>query len=96
MINKGVVKTRDRVPETQESTMDPARICHIVTPVDCMGYGFDENIVARELAQLAPGGTPTAIILDAGSTDSGPEKLVLRTTTCPRWPRPGATVPTST
>ncbi|TQN69637.1 hypothetical protein CSHISOI_05817 [Colletotrichum shisoi] len=64
--------------------MDSARICHIVTPVGCMGYGFDETIVARELAQLAPSRTPTAIILDAGSTDSGPEKLALGTMTCPR------------
>ncbi|TIC90152.1 hypothetical protein CH35J_012168 [Colletotrichum higginsianum] len=64
--------------------MDSARICHIVTPVGCMGYGFDENIVAQELAQLAPSRTPTAIILDAGSTDSGPEKLALGTMTCPR------------
>ncbi|GJD03441.1 caib baif family enzyme [Colletotrichum higginsianum] len=64
--------------------MDSARICHIVTPVGCMGYGFDENIVARELALLAPSRTPTAIILDAGSTDSGPEKLALGTMTCPR------------
>ncbi|WQF90036.1 Putative acyclic terpene utilization [Colletotrichum destructivum] len=64
--------------------MEPSRICHIVTPVGCMGYGFDENIVARELAQLAPSRTPTAIILDAGSTDSGPEKLALGTMTCPR------------
>ncbi|GJC87191.1 hypothetical protein ColLi_10029 [Colletotrichum liriopes] len=49
-----------------------------------MGYGFDENLVALELAQLAPSNIPTAIILDAGSTDSGPEKLALGTMTCPR------------
>ncbi|KAK2053534.1 hypothetical protein LY76DRAFT_270960 [Colletotrichum caudatum] len=64
--------------------MDSRPVCHIVTPVGCMGYGFDENLVAQELTQLAPSKIPTAIILDAGSTDSGPEKLALGTTTCPR------------
>ncbi|KAK1964877.1 hypothetical protein LY78DRAFT_738806 [Colletotrichum sublineola] len=64
--------------------MDSRPICHIVTPVGCMGYGFDENLVAQELAQLTPSKIPTAIILDAGSTDSGPEKLALGTMTCPR------------
>ncbi|KAK1569467.1 3-methylaspartate ammonia-lyase [Colletotrichum navitas] len=64
--------------------MDSRPVCHIVTPVGCMGYGFDENLVAQELTQLAPSKIPTAIILDAGSTDSGPEKLALGTMTCPR------------
>ncbi|OHW89738.1 hypothetical protein CSPAE12_11659 [Colletotrichum incanum] len=64
--------------------MNITPICHIVAPVGCMGYGFDENLVALELAQLAPSNIPTAIILDAGSTDSGPEKLALGTMTCPR------------
>lgn len=64
--------------------MSSAPICHIVTPVGCMGYGFDEALVADELRQLVPSGIPVAIILDAGSTDSGPEKLALGTMTCPR------------
>ncbi|KAI8163938.1 hypothetical protein KHU50_007402, partial [Colletotrichum sp. SAR 10_65] len=64
--------------------MDPKPICHIVAPVGCMGYGFDEDLAANELAQLVHTGVPTAIILDAGSTDSGPEKLALGTMTCPR------------
>lgn len=59
-------------------------ICHIVTPVGCMGYGFDEQLTAHELAKLVPTGIPTAIILDSGSTDSGPEKLALGSMTCPR------------
>ncbi|TDZ35396.1 hypothetical protein CTRI78_v011492 [Colletotrichum trifolii] len=67
-----------------EETVAPKPICHIVTPVGCMGYGFDEDAVSRELATLTSSGTPTAIILDAGSTDSGPEKLALGTMTCPR------------
>lgn len=49
-----------------------------------MGYGFDEAITAHELAELVPTGIPTAIILDSGSTDSGPEKLALGNMTCPR------------
>lgn len=63
-------------------TQDP--ICHIVSPVGCMGYGFDDAPVADELRQLVATGTPVAIILDAGSTYSGPEKLALGTMTCPR------------
>lgn len=59
-------------------------ICHIVTPVGNLGYGFDESLTAQELSRLVPSGVPTAIILDSGSTDSGPEKLALGTMTCPR------------
>lgn len=67
---------------SQEMASQP--ICHIVTPVGNMGYGFDEATTARELALLVPTGVPTAIILDSGSTDSGPEKLALGGMTCPR------------
>ncbi|KAJ0296861.1 hypothetical protein COL5a_004915 [Colletotrichum fioriniae] len=70
---------------SEESTsMGPHPLCYIVTPVGCMGYGLDEDACGKELAQLVPSGIPTAIILDAGSTDSGPEKLALGTMTCPR------------
>ncbi|KAF5520581.1 hypothetical protein CGCA056_v008861 [Colletotrichum aenigma] len=69
---------------TINQDMDLKPICHIVAPVGCMGYGFDEDLTANELAQLVHTGIPTAIILDAGSTDSGPEKLALGTMTCPR------------
>jgi len=48
-----------------------------------MGYGFHEDITERELARLVATGIPTAIILDSGSTDSGPEKLALGSMTCP-------------
>ncbi|PKS08579.1 hypothetical protein jhhlp_004965, partial [Lomentospora prolificans] len=58
-------------------------LCHIVAPVGNMGYGFHEEQTERELARLVPTGIPTAIILDSGSTDSGPEKLALGTMTCP-------------
>ena len=62
----------------------PTAICHIVTPVGNLGYGFDEALTAHELSHLVPSGIPTAIILGSGSTDSGPEKLALGTMTCPR------------
>jgi hypothetical protein len=59
-------------------------LCHIITPVGMLGYGFDEALTASELARLVPTGVPTAIILDSGSTDSGPEKLALGGMSCPR------------
>ena len=59
-------------------------LCQIITPVGNMGYGFDEGVTAHELAHLVPTGIPTAIVLDSGSTDSGPEKLALGNMTCPR------------
>jgi hypothetical protein len=49
-----------------------------------LGYGFDEALTAAELVRLVPTGVPTAMILDSGSTDSGPEKLALGGMTCPR------------
>lgn len=49
-----------------------------------LGYGFEEALTAHELAKLVSTGVPTAIILDSGSTDSGPEKLAIGTSTCPR------------
>lgn len=59
-------------------------LCHIVTPIGMMGYGFDEQVVEEELRELSHTSTPTAIILDSGSTDSGPSKLALGSMTAPR------------
>ncbi|KAF4457883.1 hypothetical protein F53441_236 [Fusarium austroafricanum] len=59
-------------------------ICQIITPVGMMGYGFDEKLTHYELSRLVPNGIPTAIILDSGSTDSGPQKLALGSMSCPR------------
>ncbi|KAK7430475.1 hypothetical protein QQZ08_002994 [Neonectria magnoliae] len=67
-----------------DATMASKPICQIVAPVGMLGYGLDEVLTAFELARLVPNGIPTAIILDSGSTDSGPEKLALGVTTCPR------------
>ncbi|KAH9898810.1 hypothetical protein F4778DRAFT_782914 [Xylariomycetidae sp. FL2044] len=64
--------------------MDPRTICQILTPMGMLGYGVDEQLVDQELAQLVNRGLPTAIILDSGSTDSGPQKLALGSMSCPR------------
>jgi hypothetical protein len=49
-----------------------------------LGYGFDEALTHNELVRLLSTGIPTAIILDSGSTDSGPQKLALGSMSCPR------------
>lgn len=59
-------------------------ICQVITPVGMLGYGFDEALTHYELSRLVPTGIPTAIILDSGSTDSGPQKLALGSMSCPR------------
>ncbi|KAK0645210.1 hypothetical protein DIS24_g8079 [Lasiodiplodia hormozganensis] len=62
----------------------PSPLCHIVTPVGMLGFGFDELQTADMLAKLVATNIPTAIILDSGSTDSGPSKLALGSMSCPR------------
>lgn len=68
--------------------IEPAKmdkpICQIITPVGMLGYGFDEKLTYHELTRLVHNGIPTAIILDSGSTDSGPQKLALGSMTSPR------------
>ncbi|KAK5948104.1 hypothetical protein OHC33_010852 [Knufia fluminis] len=59
-------------------------LCQIITPVGMLGYGFVDAHVEAELERLSSLSTPTAIILDSGSTDSGPSKLALGTMSCPR------------
>lgn len=49
-----------------------------------LGYGFDEILTHNELVSLTSTGIPTAIILDSGSTDSGPQKLAIGSMSCPR------------
>ncbi|KAH6658033.1 hypothetical protein BKA67DRAFT_204926 [Truncatella angustata] len=62
----------------------PTPLCHIVTPVGMLGYGFDEDQSISAISRLVSTGIPTAIILDSGSTDSGPDKLALGGMSCPR------------
>lgn len=64
-----------------QPTLEP--ICQIVTPVGMFGYGFNEEWTEAALAECARSTAPTALILDSGSTDSGPSKLALGTMTCP-------------
>jgi hypothetical protein len=59
-------------------------VCNIVTPVGMLGYGFNEEETVEQLEHFVRTGLPTAIILDAGSTDSGPSKLALGAMTAPR------------
>ncbi|CAM0143139.1 hypothetical protein VKS41_006098 [Umbelopsis sp. WA50703] len=55
--------------------MEPVKI---VTPVGMLGYGYSTDLLYKGLAEGA-----SAIIVDAGSTDSGPQKLALGESTCP-------------
>jgi hypothetical protein len=57
-------------------------VCHIVTPIGMLGYGLDELATRATLATLVPTGVPTALIVDSGSTDSGPSKLALGSMSC--------------
>lgn len=49
-----------------------------------LGYGFDESLIHETLQDLQPLTIPTALILDSGSTDSGPLKLATGSMTAPR------------
>ncbi|KAH8659229.1 hypothetical protein BGZ60DRAFT_544271 [Tricladium varicosporioides] len=60
------------------------QVCHIITPVGMLGYGFDERQIEQALEDLKSSNAPIALILDSGSTDSGPAKLALGTFTAPR------------
>ncbi|KAN0112183.1 protein of unknown function (DUF4387) domain containing protein [Hyaloscypha variabilis] len=63
---------------------EPEPLCQIVTPNGMLGYGIPEALTAAALEELSRASTPTALILDSGSTDSGPSKLALGSMTCPR------------
>jgi hypothetical protein len=63
---------------------EPEPLCQIVTPNGMLGYGIPEALTAAALEELSRASTPTALILDSDSTDSGPSKLALGSMTCPR------------
>lgn len=48
-------------------------LCHIVTPIGMLGYGVDTKQVDVTLGRFTATGEPTALILDSGSIDSGPQ-----------------------
>ncbi|KAI0153059.1 hypothetical protein GGR57DRAFT_154567 [Xylariaceae sp. FL1272] len=70
------------LPESPNPYSEP--ICRIVTPVGMLGYGFDEVATWDAVEDSKQRGFPTALVLDSGSTDSGPSKLALGETSCPR------------
>ncbi|OTB15188.1 hypothetical protein K445DRAFT_75242 [Daldinia sp. EC12] len=59
-------------------------LCHIITPVGMLGYGLNEEENAVALRHLVATGIPTALILDSGSTDSGPDRLAQKAMGQPR------------
>ena len=59
-------------------------LCHIVTSVGMLGYGINASQTDAELERFTATGVPTALILDSGSTDSGPQKLALGGMTVPK------------
>ncbi|KAK5727011.1 hypothetical protein LTR15_002902 [Elasticomyces elasticus] len=70
------------MPVFGNTRADP--ICHIVTPVGMLGYGVNMAESETAVAACSRSGVPTALILDSGSTDSGPSKLALGGMTMPR------------
>ncbi|EXJ94341.1 hypothetical protein A1O1_02735 [Capronia coronata CBS 617.96] len=70
--------------DVAESQGDLVPLCSIITPIGMLGYGFDEALTDEALAELTQGPAPVALIMDSGSTDSGPAKLALGVMTCPR------------
>lgn len=62
----------------------PEPLCQIITPIGMLGYGIDTKDLEKGLEISLGTDAPTAIILDSGSTDSGPSKLALGSMTCPR------------
>lgn len=59
-------------------------LCGIVTPIGMLGYGFDQDQLLNGLEILTSQHIPASIVVDSGSTDSGPSKLALGSMTCPR------------
>jgi hypothetical protein len=49
-----------------------------------LGYGLDQDQLDQGLETCLANGAPTAIILDSGSTDGGPDHITLGTMTTSR------------
>lgn len=63
---------------------DSMPLCNMLTPVGMLGYGLNEDETIEALSRLVATGIPTALILDSGSTDSGPDRLAQGIMGCPR------------
>ncbi|OTA58906.1 hypothetical protein K449DRAFT_415674 [Hypoxylon sp. EC38] len=61
--------------QTNDVEASSTPLCHIVTPVGMLGYGLREDETTAALRFYVATGVPTAMILDSGSTDSGPDRL---------------------
>jgi hypothetical protein len=71
-------------PALQNGETGAEVLCRIITPVGMLGYGFEQDLAIIALEDSRTLSAPTALILDSGSTDSGPSKLALGSMTCPR------------
>ncbi|OTA98992.1 hypothetical protein M426DRAFT_325510 [Hypoxylon sp. CI-4A] len=60
---------------TNDGDASSTPLCHVVTPVGMLGYGLNEDETTAALRTFVSTGIPTAMILDSGSTDSGPDRL---------------------
>lgn len=80
-----IAKDESHFPLDNPSTFsDLELLCHIITPIGMLGYGYDESQTRAVLQELSSSPAPVAIIADSGSTDGGPAKLATGKTTCPR------------
>jgi hypothetical protein len=70
--------------KTDFTTGLPEPLCQIVMPIGMLDYGFNMADLEYGLQLSLQVDAPTAIVLDSGSTDSGPAKLALGSMTCPR------------
>ncbi|RDW76936.1 hypothetical protein BP6252_04989 [Coleophoma cylindrospora] len=89
LLEDGIQTTAPQFPVHNSAPETPSHValqplCQIITPIGMLGYGFDAELTKDALRAMASVSTPTAVILDSGSTDSGPAKLALGEMTCPR------------
>jgi hypothetical protein len=76
--------SKERINDDHIQDIKLVPLCQISTPVGMLGYGFDEDEFDAAVQYLTSFDVPTAIILDSGSTDSGPSKLASGISTSPR------------
>lgn len=67
-----------------DTGLEMTALVHVVTPSGMLGYGINQGQLDQGLSETVPTGVPTAIILDSGSTDGGPNCLALGVMTCAR------------
>ncbi|KAI5851090.1 hypothetical protein DFP73DRAFT_507243 [Morchella snyderi] len=65
---------------SQNCTNESSQEIKIITPIGMLGYGFSTPLLISSILTHCP----DAIIMDSGSTDSGPQKLALGQTTTPK------------